>query len=132
MGEKILQQDKHQKWFFIVVGTVFSGLVAYLFLKYQTIPNQLEAMWFGACTYIAAAYSKAINQAEKLSGKDLDGDGDIGVENAGASTQAAAEATQPILTEPQVVAELVAQQVQAIVTETLGPTATEPDRFGPP
>ena len=79
---KILAQDKSQKWFFIIAGTVFSGLAAYLFLFRSGIPAQLEQMWFAVMAFIAAGFSKGINKAEQLMNKDLDGDGDIGVDNA--------------------------------------------------
>lgn len=75
---KILQQDNHQKWFFIISGAVFSGLAAYLFYVYQGIPTQLETMWFGLCTYIAAGWAKGVDKAEELLKRDLDGDGTIG------------------------------------------------------
>lgn len=78
---KVLEQDKTQKWFFIASGVVFSGLAAYMFYVYQGIPTQLETMWFGICTYIAAGWAKGINKVEELLQRDLDGDGDIGVDN---------------------------------------------------
>lgn len=78
---KVLEQDKTQKWFFIASGVVFSGLAAYMFYVYQGIPTQLETMWFGICTYIAAGWAKGINKVEELLNRDLDGDGDIGVDN---------------------------------------------------
>lgn len=78
---KVLEQDKTQKWFFIASGVVFSGLAAYMFYVYQGIPTQLETMWFGICTYIAAGWTKGINKVEELLNRDLDGDGDIGVDN---------------------------------------------------
>lgn len=78
---KILAQDKPQKWFFIIAGTVFSGLAAYLFLFRSGIPAQLEQMWFAVMAFIAAGFAKGVNTAEKVLNKDLDGDGDIGVDN---------------------------------------------------
>lgn len=95
---KVLEQDKSQKWFFIAAGVVFSGLAAYLFYTYQSIPGQLEQMWFGLCSFIAAGWAKGINQAEKLLNKDLDGDGDIGVENqtiTATATVASVEVSDP-------------------------------------
>lgn len=88
---KVLEQDKAQKWHFIGTGVVLTGLIAFLFYIKRDeptwqLPAQLETMWFGAMTYIAAAYSKAINKVEQVLNKDLDGDGDIGVDNQ--STQA--------------------------------------------
>ena len=88
---KILAQDKSQKWFFIIAGTVFSGLAAYLFLFRSGIPAQLEQMWFAVMAFIAAGFSKGINKAEQLMNKDLDGDGDIGIDNAIEPTQTVAQ-----------------------------------------
>lgn len=79
---KILAQDRSQKWFFIIAGTVFSGLAAYLFLFRSGIPAQLEQMWFAVMAFIAAGFAKGVNTVEKILNKDLDGDGDIGVDNA--------------------------------------------------
>ena len=84
--EKVLAQDKSQKWFFIIAGTVFSGLAAYLFLFRSGIPTQLEQMWFAVMAFIAAGFAKGVNTAEKIMNKDLDGDGDIGVDNPIAPT----------------------------------------------
>jgi hypothetical protein len=89
---KILSQDRSQKWFFIIAGTVFSGLAAYLFLFRSGIPAQLEQMWFAVMAFIAAGFAKGVNTVEKIMNKDLDGDGDIGVDNAPAPTIPAVEA----------------------------------------
>lgn len=86
---KVLEQDKSQKWFFIVTGVIFGGLATYLFIRFQAIPNQLETMWLSACGFIAAGFAKGVNKVEQLTGKDLDGDGDIGVDS---------QSTQPIQT----------------------------------
>lgn len=83
---KILAQDRSQKWFFIIAGTVFSGLAAYLFLFRSGIPAQLEQMWFAVMAFIAAGFAKGVNTVEKIMNKDLDGDGDIGVDNPIAPT----------------------------------------------
>ena len=79
---KILAQDRSQKWFFIISGTVFSGLAVYLFLYQSGIPAQLEQMWFVVMGFIAAGFTKGVNAVEKVINKDLDGDGDIGVDNS--------------------------------------------------
>lgn len=109
---KILEQDSHQKWFFIAAGVIFSGLAAYLFYKFQGIPSQLETMWFGICTYIAAGWSKGINQAEKLLNRDLDGDGDIGVDNTPAGT------TTPVASAVTSAVAQVAQTVEPVAAVT--------------
>lgn len=83
---KILSQDRSQKWFFIIAGTVFSGLAAYLFLFRSGIPAQLEQMWFAVMAFIAAGFAKGVNTVEKIMNKDFDGDGDIGVDNPIAPT----------------------------------------------
>lgn len=97
---KILEQDKSQKWFFIVTGTIFGALAAYLFLFNKQIPDQLQTMWLTVCGFIAAGWSKGINKVEQMLNKDLDGDGDIGADNAvTTATPAAAIQASPAITE---------------------------------
>ena len=90
---KLLEQDRSQKYFFITAGTVFSGLVVYLFVLNGAIPNQLEQMWIALCTYIAAGYSKLVGKAETVTNKDLNGDGVIGEGSAQVQQVAQVEVT---------------------------------------
>lgn len=91
---KILEQDKSQKWFFIITGTIFGALAAYLFLFNKAIPDQLQTMWLTVCGFIAAGWAKGINKAEQVLNKDIDGDGDIGIDNTITETTQAAQTVQ--------------------------------------
>jgi len=51
-------------------------------------------MWFALMAFIAAGFAKGVNTAERIFNRDLDGDGDIGIDNPVTPTEPAAFVAQ--------------------------------------
>jgi len=86
---KLLIQSPVTRWFFIVVGTVFTAIAGWGFVMdiqngltpgnaLQSIPSDLKTMCLSIYGFIAAGFEKSIDKIETTLGKDLDGDGDVG------------------------------------------------------
>lgn len=74
--KSVFTMDKKAQWFFITVGVGFTGLCGYFWLfGGGSLPADLKEMTLTAWGAIGVAIAKAVQQLEKVTDKDIDGDG---------------------------------------------------------
>lgn len=98
--KEILSVDKGTKWTFRIIAIAFSALCIWMYLFRNGLPEGLAAMTTGAWGTAVATVERAKDKLETITGKDWDGDGQIG--GIAATVAEPAEATPTGDTEPEV------------------------------
>ena len=105
---KLLTRNRGVSIFLYALGTALSVIMCWGFvlsiqqgLGYKeaiiAMPGQLQAAWFAIIGLICGGHEEEVNKVEKMLGKDLDGDGDIG----GMNTPVPTETVQTAQIEPK-------------------------------